>query len=101
LRVPIFGSDELREERSVVMAPFALDALRRSIEHNQRMRLSGATLPGRIGLAHRCVVFFRPHRKTVSIPDRSDFSCTSVARRVPRGVNFARVAQRTCHFLNW
>jgi hypothetical protein len=50
LRVPIFGSDELREERSVVMAPFALDALRRSIEHNQRMRLSGATLPGRIGL---------------------------------------------------
>jgi hypothetical protein len=62
LRVPIFGSDELREERSVVMAPFALDALRRSIEHNQRMRLSGATLPGRIGLAHRCVVFFRPHR---------------------------------------
>jgi hypothetical protein len=93
LRVPIFGSDELREERSVVMAPFALDALRRSIEHNQRMRLSGATLPGRIGLAH--------NRKTVSIPDRSDFSCTSVARRVPRGVNFARVAQRTCHFLNW
>lgn len=56
-------------------------------ERAQPARFGGFTLPRRIGLAHRCVAFFRSHCDTVSIPDRSHFSYMALARHVPRAVN--------------
>jgi len=51
----------------------------------------------RIGLAHRCIAFVRPHRDTVSIPDRPVSSCMEWARRVPSGVNWVNAQQaRNC-----
>ena len=87
LRMPIFGGDEVCNEGGVVMARPSLLELRRASERNQRTRFGGFTLPRRIGLAHRCVAFFRSHCDTVSIPDRSHFSYMALARHVPRAVN--------------
>ena len=87
LRMPVLGRNELRQKRNVVMACSWLEGLTGASKHNHRTCPGGFTEARRIGLVHCCIAFFRPHRDTVSIPDRTGSSCMSSARRVPPGVN--------------